>query len=443
MVVALERACDKQVELISPTSASEILELKDLIEGTNEQNTSAFNFDDQSLALEMFVCVTNIEGQLKYSNFGLNLSIESQVSNIIKELNIKCPKITDIIKKINQENVPQNESVKTLLHGHICFVTLNNTEIPVILKLQQTMESERLLIWLFKKASIAEVVENGFEIDGNSSKQYKFTKLKFFLAVDSSGRLVNAPNDLLMKLLVKNYICKPRWLSELIEVPEDLTNTLKTHENADFYEKYSTSSLDLAIGENSKFSSIFCTRTRFKSQNEMLVTINLFNSILVNENEFVFPLQVKFQDESEEETKVSKKESFPEFPGFQVIRKISESIHSSIYEAIRIFQQESRVIIKVLHLNSTSTNVSAEIKFYEFFMNDSDACEFIEKPLRIEITPIPTIFMESVGNRMDLFDYIQKNDYLPDETIKIVFLQLAKAIDYLHNNGIIHRDIKV
>lgn len=444
MVGTLRNSCDldKQIELISPTSVHEVMELKDIIEKSNNFQSQS-NTEKQNLNLEVFICVTNSNGLVKYSNFRLKCLNESANFTIIESLNIKCPIINSIIAEINQKSVPENDEInETLLHGHICFINLNKTQIPVILKLQQTMNQERLLIWSFKKASIVEVVDKGFKIDNYEKRQYQFTKFKFVLAIDKERHIINAPNDLLKTLMGREYLCKPKRLEDVIEVSDDLKNILALHESKDSYGKYSTSSLDLAV-EN---SSIFCSTSRFKSQSEMIVSVNLFNPIYNPDFESIFPVQIKYQSDKHDDIEQSKvqNEVFPEFPGLKIIRKISESYQSTIYEALRLFQQENenRVIIKLIH-RSNQNEVSPEIEFYEFFLKDPIGCEFIEKPISIENSPKPTILMKSSGNLMDLFDYVQFNKHLTNDVIKLIFQQVAKAIDYLHCNGIVHRDIKV
>ncbi|RIA96871.1 kinase-like domain-containing protein [Glomus cerebriforme] len=46
------------------------------------------------------------------------------------------------------------------------------------------------------------------------------------------------------------------------------------------------------------------------------------------------------------------------------------------------------------------------------------------------------------GVGMDLFDYIELNTTMPEAEIKSIFRQVARAIQHLHQNKIVHRDIK-
>ncbi len=46
------------------------------------------------------------------------------------------------------------------------------------------------------------------------------------------------------------------------------------------------------------------------------------------------------------------------------------------------------------------------------------------------------------GAGMDLFDYIELNNTMPEAEIKSIFRQVARAIQHLHHHKIVHRDIK-
>lgn len=46
--------------------------------------------------------------------------------------------------------------------------------------------------------------------------------------------------------------------------------------------------------------------------------------------------------------------------------------------------------------------------------------------------------MEHAGHG-DLLEYIKLRGAIPDERAKILFKQIARAIEYLHLSGIVHR----
>jgi len=52
------------------------------------------------------------------------------------------------------------------------------------------------------------------------------------------------------------------------------------------------------------------------------------------------------------------------------------------------------------------------------------------------------LVMEKHGFGMDLFEFIEKTNGVPEPLGAYIFKQIADAVDYLHVNGILHRDIK-
>lgn len=43
----------------------------------------------------------------------------------------------------------------------------------------------------------------------------------------------------------------------------------------------------------------------------------------------------------------------------------------------------------------------------------------------------------------ELFDRIRNSSGLPEKQSKFIFFQIASAVNYLHSQGITHRDLKV
>lgn len=53
------------------------------------------------------------------------------------------------------------------------------------------------------------------------------------------------------------------------------------------------------------------------------------------------------------------------------------------------------------------------------------------------------VVMKLFGNSsMDLFDYIELNEHIPEEEIRAIFKQVALAVEHIQNLRIVHRDIK-
>ena len=93
--------------------------------------------------------------------------------------------------------------------------------------------------------------------------------------------------------------------------------------------------------------------------------------------------------------------------------------HSLVYESdfVQRFQQEARLIADLNHDHILQV-FDAESAYATFF-----------------------IVMEKLKG-IDLVDLIQKHGKLTPEQTRDILFQVAKALDYAHNKGVVHRDIK-
>lgn len=454
MKIALKTKDAHASQIMSPNTINDLMELENEILKTQENGhlKSSNNSNDKNGFRDQFVCISDNDGIITYSD----TDDCKRGENIFNGLPLKLSeeirrKIGDILDKFKAD-----DSIRsfTVVNGTICLMNRKEINTPVMLKLQIIQEDKEMInsfIWHIKKICLMNVQHNeikGFQID-DTSNSYMIAKINFILAMTSAGTIVSPPLELI-SIFFGNpcKISDTIKLEDLIDVPVELASIIKTYARTSRDRRHSVLTLDRMIGEKSRiFHAIYSSDTLTKDNNCKRLSIDVLNPIRNNENKYIFPILIKYKNPDAvtlSDNHTILEDSMPVFFGFELTKKLSESNHSIVYEAFKVLESSStcgtRIIIKIL---KAEQEVPAEVKFYKFFCNEPNGCEFIEKPFRIDLTHMPTIFMESSCSQMDLFDFIDKNDILPDSTIKNIFLKIVKAIDYLHGHGIVHFDIKV
>jgi len=108
---------------------------------------------------------------------------------------------------------------------------------------------------------------------------------------------------------------------------------------------------------------------------------------------------------------------------------------------------DRKVAIKVCPVSDDATDVQARMARKMFF-NEAQSAGLLENPniLRVydagEVDGDPYIVMEYVEGARTLKDHCTPENLLPIEQAVRILHQCAKALDYAHRRGVIHRDIK-
>lgn len=129
---------------------------------------------------------------------------------------------------------------------------------------------------------------------------------------------------------------------------------------------------------------------------------------------------------------------------YKIIGKIADGGMGKIYKGFRL--QDSQVVaVKFLLLEELSKNNDRD-RIIERFKREGDILRRLNHPNIVKAFE----YGEAEGEYFIVMEYVQsvtleeriQNNPLDFETFKTVILQLCDAVQYLHENGIIHRDIK-
>uniref|UniRef100_A0A0N5C7P7 Protein kinase domain-containing protein n=1 Tax=Strongyloides papillosus TaxID=174720 RepID=A0A0N5C7P7_STREA len=116
--------------------------------------------------------------------------------------------------------------------------------------------------------------------------------------------------------------------------------------------------------------------------------------------------------------------------------------HSTVYKG-HSKKYNKTVAIKVIHKNKIPESCREIFLPRELFVTQSAnhpniaKCLYISQPTESNIVIISEYY-----NNGTLQDLINKYRRLPEKTCAIIFRQLIEAVNYLHQRGVVHRDIK-
>ncbi len=139
--------------------------------------------------------------------------------------------------------------------------------------------------------------------------------------------------------------------------------------------------------------------------------------------------------------------SIPEKIGKYVIQKqIGKGSMGVVYQSHDPFIEKD-VAIKVALLDSLRDKESGE-QYRRMFFNEAHTAGLLRHPNIVEIIDAGAegedcyIVMELVENGETLKRYCQPDNLLPFEQVIEIIFKCAKALDYAHRQGVVHRDIK-
>jgi len=125
---------------------------------------------------------------------------------------------------------------------------------------------------------------------------------------------------------------------------------------------------------------------------------------------------------------------------YTFLEKIGTGKFSVVYQCVGKVD-EKEYAVKVID----KTTLKQEEK--EFILMETSIMKFLDHPHVIKLhdtieTKTHYYIITEIVKDGDLFDYIVNNEFLEETEASIVVKQLINTFIYLHNAGIIHRDIK-
>ena len=132
-----------------------------------------------------------------------------------------------------------------------------------------------------------------------------------------------------------------------------------------------------------------------------------------------------------------------QFGSYRLLKRIGQGGYADVYEAVDIYLN-TRVAIKVLHDSIAPDNQDTILKEAQVIAHMNHP--HIVKVIAFNIHPDPQgdipYFVMTYAPNGALDRLHRKDEQLPWKTIIHYMRQIADALDYIHEQGVIHQDIK-
>ncbi len=131
---------------------------------------------------------------------------------------------------------------------------------------------------------------------------------------------------------------------------------------------------------------------------------------------------------------------------YEVIREIGRGAMGVVYLGHDPFA-DRHVALKVAHPESLQDQHEGA-RYRKLFFNEAKAAGMLKHPNIIQVfdagveEEISFIVMEYVAGNRTFYNHCKPNNLLPIEDVVRLIFKCARALDYAHRQGVVHRDIK-
>jgi len=121
---------------------------------------------------------------------------------------------------------------------------------------------------------------------------------------------------------------------------------------------------------------------------------------------------------------------------YEVLRKIGRGKYSEVFEGIHVTTNGSKCVIKMLK-PVKKKKIKREIRILQNISGGPNIVQLLDV-VRDPQSKTPSLIFEYINNT----DFKVLYPTLTDHDVRYYILELLKALDYCHSQGIMHRDVK-